>query len=235
MPEVEYHCPVEVTLEVIGGRWKCVILWWLRRDAKRFGELKLLMPNITQKVLTQQLRDLEEDGLIHREAYREMPPRVEYSLTAYGATLRPVTELLCDWGKTHAPEYEFGALRLEGLRVLVVSIDPVVRDRIRMTLEARAAAVIAVADHVAAFATIQQVSLDILVVELDSLGDDAYTLMRQVRNLEEERNIKIPAIALTTPAFERPTSRKAFQIYLSEPFEAIELIAVIASLIQRLD
>jgi CheY-like chemotaxis protein len=116
-----------------------------------------------------------------------------------------------------------------------VSIDPVVRDRIHMTLEARAAAVIAAADNLAAFATVQQVPLDVLIVDLDSLGDDAYTLMRQVKTFEEERNVKIPAIALTTPTFERPTSRKAFQIYLSEPFEPIELIAVIASLVQRLD
>ncbi len=64
MSNVEYNCLVEVTLEVIGGRWKCVILWWLRRGAKRFGELKLLIPEITQKVLTQQLCELEEDKLI---------------------------------------------------------------------------------------------------------------------------------------------------------------------------
>ena len=63
----EYNCPVEVTLKVIGGKWKCVILWWLRRNAKRFGELRLLIPGITQKVLTQQLRELERDELIRRE------------------------------------------------------------------------------------------------------------------------------------------------------------------------
>ncbi|MBD3887227.1 winged helix-turn-helix transcriptional regulator [Phormidium tenue FACHB-886] len=235
MSNAEYHCPVEVTLEVISGRWKCVILWWLRRDAKRFGELKSLIPKITQKVLTQQLRELEEDGLIHREAYREAPPRVEYSLTAYGETLRPITELLCDWGKTHMPQYQFGALRLEGLQILVVCSDLAVRDRLQMVIEARAAQVIAVADITTAAATVQQTPLSVLVVDINSLGDEAYTLIHQVKRFETEQEIQIPAIALTSNEFERSTARREFQIYLSEPFEPIELIAVIASLAQRLD
>ena len=235
MSDVEYHCPVEVTLEVIGGRWKCVILWWLRRDAKRFGELKLLIPRITQKVLTQQLRELEQDGLVYRETYREAPPRVEYSLTTYGKTLRPITELLCDWGKTHVPEYQFGALRLEGSRILVVSSDPTVCDRLQIVIEARAAQVIAVTDIITAFATVQQTLPSVLVVDISSLGEEAYTLIRQVKSFEIEREIQIPAIALTTDEIDRPASRREFQIYLSKPFEAIELIAVIASLVQRLD
>lgn len=108
MSEAKYYCPVEVALEVIGGKWKCVILWWLRQDAKRFGELKQLIPGITQKVLTQQLRELEADGLIRRQVYREVPPRVEYSLTSYGESVRPITDLMCDWGKKHLPGYKFG-------------------------------------------------------------------------------------------------------------------------------
>ena len=107
MTETRYYCPVEVTLDVIGGKWKCVILWWLRQEAKRFNELKQLIPGITQKVLAEQLRELESDGLIQRDVYREKPPRVEYSLTPYGETIRPITELMCDWGKAHKPGYRF--------------------------------------------------------------------------------------------------------------------------------
>jgi DNA-binding HxlR family transcriptional regulator len=119
--EKQYPCPVEVTIEAIGGKWKCVILWWLRRDAKRFGELKLLMPKIAQKVLTQQLRELEREGLVDRISYAESPPRVEYSLTAHGQTLTPITELMCEWGKSHRINYQFGYCQLEDLKVLVVS------------------------------------------------------------------------------------------------------------------
>ena len=76
----------------------------------RFSELKQNIPGITQKVLTEQLRELEANGLVHREAYKEKPPRVEYSLTPYGATLRPITDLMCKWGLTHLPGYQFGYL-----------------------------------------------------------------------------------------------------------------------------
>ncbi len=89
MLEAGCGCPVEVTMEAISGKWKCVILRWLRQNAKSFGELRQLIPRVSQKVLTQQLRELERDRLIHREVYREAPPRVEYSLTPRGGeTLR---------------------------------------------------------------------------------------------------------------------------------------------------
>ena len=110
MTQSKYHCPVEVTLDVIGGKWKCIIIWWLREHPRRFSELKQLIPGITQKVLTEQLRELEADGLIHREAHKEKPPRVEYSLTSYGTTIRPITNLMCEWGKNHLPGYQFGYL-----------------------------------------------------------------------------------------------------------------------------
>jgi DNA-binding HxlR family transcriptional regulator len=97
----EYHCPVEATLDVIGGKWKVVILWWLRDAVRRFGELRRLIPGVSERMLTQQLRELEEHGVVHREVYREVPPRVEYSLTGYGKTLRPITDLMCAWGKEH--------------------------------------------------------------------------------------------------------------------------------------
>ncbi len=94
-------CAVELTLEIIGGKWKAVILWHLKEKVLRFGELKKLIPNITQKVLTQQLRELEADGLIHREIYAEVPLRVEYSMTEHGKTLRPILNSMCKWGREH--------------------------------------------------------------------------------------------------------------------------------------
>jgi DNA-binding HxlR family transcriptional regulator len=96
-----YHCPVEATLDVIGGKWKVVILFWLKGGALRFGELRRKIPGVSERMLTQQLRELEEHGIVHREVYAVVPPRVEYSLTDYGRTLGPITELMCAWGKRH--------------------------------------------------------------------------------------------------------------------------------------
>jgi DNA-binding HxlR family transcriptional regulator len=96
--EGQYSCSVEATLDVIGGKWKCVILFHLLDDSKRFGELRRQLPDVTQRMLTLQLRELEEAGIIHREVYREVPPKVEYSLTSFGKTLEPVLLLLRDWG-----------------------------------------------------------------------------------------------------------------------------------------
>lgn len=98
---LECKSPVENTLRVIGGKWKPLILWHLMEGTKRFGELKKVIPGITQKMLTQQLRELEADQLVHREVYAQVPPKVEYSLTEFGGTLAPVLDLLCDWGKTY--------------------------------------------------------------------------------------------------------------------------------------
>jgi DNA-binding HxlR family transcriptional regulator len=96
-----YNCPVEVTLDVIGGKWKALILFWLKDQVCRFGELRRRIPDISERMLTQQLRELEGHGVVHREVYAVVPPRVEYSLTPYGRTLRPITELMCAWGKKH--------------------------------------------------------------------------------------------------------------------------------------
>ena len=96
-----YHCPVEATLDVIGGKWKVVILFWLRDGVCRFGELRRRIPGVSERMLTQQLRELEDHGIVHREVYPVVPPKVEYSLTPYGQTLRPITELMCAWGKRH--------------------------------------------------------------------------------------------------------------------------------------
>ena len=94
-------CPVEATLELIGGKWKGVILYHLLERTHRFGELKRVMPGITQHMLTKQLRELEADGIIHREVYAEVPPKVEYSLTESGESLRGIILMLRDWGRTH--------------------------------------------------------------------------------------------------------------------------------------
>ena len=100
--EKSFNCPIEVTLDVIGGKWKCLILWHLRGRPYRPGELRRLIPNISEKMLTQQLRELEADGVVRREAFGEVPPRVEYSLSEHGRTLNGVLETLCGWGEVHA-------------------------------------------------------------------------------------------------------------------------------------
>lgn len=101
MKTKKYNISVEATLEVIGGKWKCVILCHLTHGKKRTSELKRLMPNITQKMLTQQLRELEEDGIVNRVVYNEVPPRVEYELSDYGLSLKGILNSLCEWGETH--------------------------------------------------------------------------------------------------------------------------------------
>ena len=94
-------CPVETALDVLAGKWKILILWYLRSETKRFNELQKLLPRTTQKMLIQKLRELEEDGIIHREVYAEVPPKVEYSLTEYGETLKPIIKQLYLWGEIH--------------------------------------------------------------------------------------------------------------------------------------
>ncbi|PPA84151.1 ArsR family transcriptional regulator [Brevibacillus laterosporus] len=94
-------CPVETTLDVIGGKWKGIILYHLIDGKKRFNEFRKLHPCITQRMLTLQLRELERDGIIHREVYKEVPPKVEYSLTEFGRTLEPIILLMKDWGENH--------------------------------------------------------------------------------------------------------------------------------------
>ncbi|MBD8026752.1 winged helix-turn-helix transcriptional regulator [Ureibacillus sp. Re31] len=101
MQQKKYNISVEATLEVIGGKWKCVILCHLTHGKKRTNELKRLMPNITQKMLTQQLRELEEDGVINRIVYNQVPPKVEYELSEYGWSLKGILDALCSWGENH--------------------------------------------------------------------------------------------------------------------------------------
>lgn len=98
----KYYCNVELTLLVIGGKWKPIILYRLGEEGTmRFSVLGRAMPNISQKMLTQQLRELEADGMVHREVYPQVPPRVEYSLTEMGMSVMPVIRSLCQWGSSY--------------------------------------------------------------------------------------------------------------------------------------
>lgn len=96
-----YNIGVEATVDVIGGKWKPIILCNLRHGNLRTSELQKLIPSISQKMLIQQLRELEKDQIITRKIYQEVPPHVEYSLSEYGLTLASVLDLLCQWGENH--------------------------------------------------------------------------------------------------------------------------------------
>lgn len=95
---LEIKCPVGVTQNVIGGKWKIVIIWQIKDGVKRFNELQKALPGIRQGYLTQQLRELEQDGLVHREVYKEVPPKVEYSLTDMGNKFLKVMDKMLEWG-----------------------------------------------------------------------------------------------------------------------------------------
>lgn len=97
-----YHCALDVTMDYIGGKWKSVVLWYLRKEKKRFGELKKLIPDIQEKMLSTQLKQLEEMGIVQREVFPEVPPRVEYSLTKEGKTMLAMLEAMAEWGRNKA-------------------------------------------------------------------------------------------------------------------------------------
>ncbi|HAD12566.1 MAG TPA: transcriptional regulator [Saprospirales bacterium] len=94
-----FHCALDLTMHYIGGKWKTIVLWYLRNDKKRFSELKKQIPDITEKMLSLQLKSLEEDGIVKRSVYAEVPPRVEYELTDFGRTGIPVVEAIAQWGR----------------------------------------------------------------------------------------------------------------------------------------
>ena len=102
--EEEYTCPVEATIRLIGGKYKAVILWHLMQGALRYSALHRALPRATDKMLTQQLRELEADGLVHRTVYPVVTPRTEYTLTAFGRSLAPILDALCDWGSDYLTE-----------------------------------------------------------------------------------------------------------------------------------
>lgn len=106
MPKMQknkvYFCPVEVTIGVIGGKWKSLILYYLiEKKVVRFGEFRKLLPRVTAQMLTAQLRELEADGLVHRKVYTQVPPKVEYRLSAFGQTLAPVIYAMTEWGRSY--------------------------------------------------------------------------------------------------------------------------------------
>ena len=98
-----FGCSVEAAIEAIGGKWKGLILYHLS-STKRFNELQKLIPEVTQRMLTKQLRELERDGIVLRKVYAEVPPKVEYSLTNFGKTLQPILDELETWGNTYLEE-----------------------------------------------------------------------------------------------------------------------------------
>ena len=118
MTQKRPKCPAETTLQVIGGRWKILILYHLFQDIQRFSELQRAIGGITQKVLTQQLREMERDGLVHREVYPQVPPKVEYSLTPVGESLKPVIAAMCEWGM----KFRDGKLEPETLEAYVADL-----------------------------------------------------------------------------------------------------------------
>jgi DNA-binding HxlR family transcriptional regulator len=101
----ENECPVKLTVDLIGGKWKTLILYYLKRGPQRTGALQQRIEGVSKKMLTQQLRALERDGLIKRKDYAEVPPRVEYALTPHGETLKPILGLMAAWGTRHRARY----------------------------------------------------------------------------------------------------------------------------------
>lgn len=107
-------CPLEAALDVMGGKWKATVLFRLMENTCRFNELRRLLPNITQRMLTTQLRDLESDGLVSRKVYAEVPPKVEYSLTPLGRTLEPLLRELYHWGEEFKEQVEKTTPKTQG-------------------------------------------------------------------------------------------------------------------------
>jgi DNA-binding HxlR family transcriptional regulator len=101
-----YGCGLEAALDVVGGKWKPIVLWHLAPGPRRFGELRRLVAGISEKMLIQQLREMERDGIVAREDFREVPPRVEYSLTSFGVSLGQALRPLCEWGGEHMARIE---------------------------------------------------------------------------------------------------------------------------------
>lgn len=113
----DFSCPVEAALDVIGGKWKGVIAFHLmEKEVLRFNEIRRQIPNAPRRTITRQLRELESDGVIHREVYPVVPPKVEYSLTEFGKTLAPILLLLREWGDQYITDIkQLGETSLESI------------------------------------------------------------------------------------------------------------------------
>lgn len=121
----EFYCPVKLTTDIIGGKWKPLILFYLEGRTRRFSELKRLIPQLTKKMLTQHLRELERDEIIRRKVYPEVPPRVEYSLTRHGETLKPILKLMSAWGSRHRARYGLAKARTRHEELAVATPVPI--------------------------------------------------------------------------------------------------------------
>ena len=117
MSQRVYNCGLSAALDVVGGKWKPLILWGLVNGPRRFGELRREVAGISEKMLIQQLRELESDGIVTRHDFREVPPRVEYAVTEFGVSLMDALKPLCGWGSTHME-------RIAALRQPVAAADP---------------------------------------------------------------------------------------------------------------
>jgi len=106
MRQKTYSCGLDASLDVIGGKWKGLILWALRSEAHRFGELRRVVDGISEKMLIQHLKEMEADGIVKRRDFKEVPPRVEYALTPFGQSLYAALAPLCEWGTLHMKRIE---------------------------------------------------------------------------------------------------------------------------------
>ena len=106
MRQKTYSCGLDASLDVIGGKWKGLILWALRSEAHRFGELRRVVEGISEKMLIQHLKEMEADGIVKRRDFKELPPRVEYALTPFGQSLYAALAPLCEWGTLHMKRIE---------------------------------------------------------------------------------------------------------------------------------
>lgn len=123
MKQAIYNIGVEATMRIIGGKWKPIILCHLKHGRMRTGELRRAIPNITQKMLTQQLRELEDDGIVARKVFNQIPPKVEYSLTDYGHSLNKILEDLCVWG-----EHDIEMRKQNGENIILLNKEDVSND-----------------------------------------------------------------------------------------------------------